>query len=131
MISDREAVLDYLEMTKHGAPELTKAAMECSNQSLRQTFLQMRNECEQSQQQAAQIAMQFNWYLPAGQADQQEIQRIRSFYSGAGGYGQSQGQSGYAGYQGHLGYQGMPGAQSIQSSQNYPGGYSTQTGRYQ
>ncbi|MFZ5641174.1 MAG: spore coat protein [Bacillota bacterium] len=80
MLQDKQMAIDCLEMKKHGAVELTKAAAECSNTQLRQTLMQMRNSCEQAQQEIAQIATTKGWYLPAGNADQQEISRVKGFY---------------------------------------------------
>jgi spore coat protein CotF len=54
--TEREMVLDALQISKAGAVELTQAATEASNPALRQTLLQMRNNCEQSQQQIGQFA---------------------------------------------------------------------------
>ncbi len=72
--------IDCLEMKKHGCVEFTKAASECSNTQLRQTLMQLRNSCEQAQQEIGQIASSKGWYLPADNADQQEISKVRSFY---------------------------------------------------
>jgi len=79
MLTDKDMANDALEMSKVFATELTKAAAECSNQQLKQTFLQMRIQVEQHQEKLANLAIQEGWYLPAGRADQQEINRVRSF----------------------------------------------------
>lgn len=84
MISDKDMAYDCLNMTKESASSLTMAASECSNMNLRQTFLEMRNSAENTQQTISQIAIQKNWYLPAGSADSSEIQRVKSFYQNTG-----------------------------------------------
>jgi len=95
MITDKEMALDALESTKTGCVELTRAATECSNPSLRQTFMQLRDNVEQMQNQIHQIAEQRGWYMPASPADTGEVQRVRSAFTGgaaagtqAGGLGQ-------------------------------------------
>ncbi len=79
MLQDRDMASDALEMTKVHAGELTKAAGECTNKQLKQTFIQMRNQVEQSQELIAQLATQKGWYMPAAPADRQEINRVKSF----------------------------------------------------
>jgi Coat F domain. len=72
-------VLDALEIAKTGAVDLTKAATETSNPALRQTLLQMRNGCEQAQQQIGQIAQSKRFYIPAPPAQQQDVAAISNF----------------------------------------------------
>lgn len=79
MYTEREMILDALEVAKTGAVELTQAATETSNPALRQTILQMRNGCEQSQQQIGQIAQFKRFYMPAPPALQQDISTISQF----------------------------------------------------
>ncbi|WP_366921985.1 spore coat protein [Metallumcola ferriviriculae] len=79
MLQDKDMASDALEMTKVHAGELTKAASECSNKQLKQSFIQMRNQMEQNQEQISQIATQKGWYMPAAPADQQEITRVKTF----------------------------------------------------
>lgn len=80
MISDREMALDTLDMAKHACIDYTKAAMECSNTTLKDMLIQFRNQCEQSQTQIYQIASKNNWYLPATSADPSDINRVAGFY---------------------------------------------------
>lgn len=80
MWQEKYMAIDCLEMKKHGCTTLTKAAGECSNTQLRQALIQMRNSCEQAQQEIGQIASGKGWYLPADNADQQEISKVKSFY---------------------------------------------------
>lgn len=83
MYTDREMTLDALEISKAGAVELTQAATEMSNPALRQALLQMRNHCEQAQQQWGQYAQAKNYYIPAPPAPQQDIQKITNFLNQA------------------------------------------------
>jgi len=79
MYTEREMTLDALEIAKAGAVELTKAATEAGNPALRQTLLQMRNNCEQSQQQISQIAQSKRFYMPAPPAIQQDVATVTQF----------------------------------------------------
>ncbi len=81
MLTDKDMAMDALESCKHLVTELTKAAMECSNPSLKNTFIQMRNRCEQSQQEIAQITQSKGWYMPSIPADHSEIKRVLSFFN--------------------------------------------------
>lgn len=79
MFTDKDIANVILESSKHHITDLTKATMESSGQ-LRQTLMQMRNQCEQDQTAFAQYAIQQNWYLPASPSDRQETQQIANFF---------------------------------------------------
>lgn len=75
---ERDMVNDVISTTKAGSNAYTKAILESSNQSLRQTLQQMRNGDEQFQYNLYQIAEQKGYYHSAGSADQQEVQKVKS-----------------------------------------------------
>lgn len=79
MYTDREMTLDLLEITKAGSVQFTQAATETSIPALRQTIIQMRNQCEQSQQRVGQFAQSKNYYMPAPPAPTQDISAITQF----------------------------------------------------
>jgi spore coat protein CotF len=79
MYTEREMTLDALEIAKTGAVDFTLAATECSNPALRQTLLQIRSQCEQTQQQFGQIAQSKNYYMPAPVAPQQDVMTVAQF----------------------------------------------------
>lgn len=79
MYTDREMTLDALELAKTSAVEFTKAAVESSNPEIRQALLQIRSQCEQTQQQIAQYAQSKNYYMPAPPANLQDINNIGQF----------------------------------------------------
>jgi len=79
VLNDRDIALFVLDHSKHGIEDLTKANMECSG-NLKQTLTQMRNQCEQSQAQLSQMAIQKQWYQPAAPANPQDIQSVAQFY---------------------------------------------------
>ncbi|MCK9223072.1 MAG: spore coat protein [Limnochordia bacterium] len=83
MLSDKDMALDYLEMCKTGTSEALKAALECSNQNLRGTLMSYVTQGEKDSLELSKLASTNNWYLEAGPADSQEIQRISGFYTSA------------------------------------------------
>ena len=60
---------------------LRSVISQASNQQLRQTIQQIRNNCEQSQYQLYQMAEQKGYYQPAAQANPQEIQQVKSSFT--------------------------------------------------
>lgn len=84
MLKDKDMASDCLDMLKHSCSELTKAALETSTPQLRSTLIQMRNSCEQTQQQFSQVLTQNNWYLPSSKAEQSDISRVKGFYQSGG-----------------------------------------------
>ena len=76
MLKDRDIASDCIEMHKHGAIDLTRMALECFNPQLRQTFIAMRNKCEQSQNELSQMATSKGWYIPSPGADSSEISKV-------------------------------------------------------
>lgn len=79
MYTEREMTLDALEIAKTSAVMFTQAATETSNPQLRQVLLQMRSQCEQTQQQISEYAQQRMFYMPAPPAPQQDIQTVAQF----------------------------------------------------
>ena len=78
MLNEKDIANIVLESTKHSIEDLTKASLESSG-NLKQTLIQMRNQCEQSQERLAQLAIQKGWYMPAAPANQQDIQTVANF----------------------------------------------------
>jgi spore coat protein CotF len=79
MYTDREMTLDALKLAKTSAVEFAKAAVESSNPEIRQALLQIRSQCEQTQQQIAQYAQSKNYYMPAPPANPQDIDTTLQF----------------------------------------------------
>lgn len=48
------------------------------NAALKQTLKQMRNQCEQSQEELYQIARSKQYYVPAAKASAEEVQHVKS-----------------------------------------------------
>jgi len=75
MLNDKDYANLTLEMTKHQVEDFTRAALEASG-NLRQALLQIRNQCEQTQERLAQLAVARGWYKPAAPASPQDIQSV-------------------------------------------------------
>ncbi|MGI6148441.1 MAG: spore coat protein [Firmicutes bacterium] len=80
MLTDRDMFLDVLCGVKHEITDLTKAAMEASDDQIRQSFMQYRDKAEQVQLELVAIGTSKGWYVPAPPADQNSVNEIRSHY---------------------------------------------------
>jgi len=80
-MQDRDIFNDLLSGTKHSINSYTMAIQETDNQQLRSTWQTLRTEAEQMQYQIYQMAEQKGYYVPAPQADQNDIQKIKSSFS--------------------------------------------------
>ena len=78
MMQEKEMVNDILSMAKSSLTTYANVISEASNQQLRQTIQQMRNSDEQFQYQLYQLAEQKGFYKAAAQADQSDIQTVKS-----------------------------------------------------
>ena len=64
--------------------ELTRYAgmiAQSENKELKQTLKQMRNACEQSQEELYNIAREKSYYVPAEQATAEEVAHVKSLVS--------------------------------------------------
>lgn len=77
-MQDKEMVNDILSMAKSSLTTYANVIGEASNQQLRSTIQQIRNSDEQFQYQLYQLAEQKGFYKPAAQADQTDIQTVKS-----------------------------------------------------
>ncbi len=78
MLQDREMTMDALDAVKHDILDLTRAAEECSDEKLRQSLLQFRNDAEQTQMKLSSVATEKGWYVSSPMADEQQIQELKS-----------------------------------------------------
>ncbi len=51
------------------------------NKELKQTLKQMRNACEQSQEELYQIARERSYYVPAAKATEEEVAHVKSLFT--------------------------------------------------
>lgn len=77
-LSDKEMVNDILSSTNGSLSNYASVISQTANQQLRQTVQQIRNSDEQWQYQLFQVAEQKGFYKPASQADNQDIQTVKS-----------------------------------------------------
>ncbi|MBP3206588.1 MAG: spore coat protein [Lachnospiraceae bacterium] len=66
--------------------ELTRYAgmiAQSENKELKSTLKQMRNACEQSQEELYQIAREKSYYVPAAKATDEEVAHVRSLFTGS------------------------------------------------
>lgn len=64
--------------------ELTRYAemiSQSENPELKQTLKQMRNACEQSQEELYKIAREKSYYVPASKATEEEIAHVKSLFT--------------------------------------------------
>jgi spore coat protein CotF len=64
--------------------ELTRYAgmiAQSENKELKSTLKQMRNACEQSQEELYQIAREKSYYVPAAKATDEEVEHVKSLFS--------------------------------------------------
>lgn len=78
MFQEKEMVNDALSAAKSELTGYANVISECSNQELRSTIQQIRDNSENSQYELYQIASSKGYYTPAAQASEAEIQDVRS-----------------------------------------------------
>ncbi len=64
--------------------ELTRYAgmiAQSENKELKSMLKQMRNACEQSQEELYQIAREKSYYVPAAKATDEEVEHVKSLFS--------------------------------------------------
>ena len=64
--------------------ELTRYAgmiAQSENKELKQAIKQIRNACEQSQEELYQIAREKSYYVPASKATEEEVQHVKSHFT--------------------------------------------------
>lgn len=92
-MQEKAMVADALNSINSSLKTYTDMISQTENQQLRSTLQQMRNEAEQSQYELYQIAKNKNYYKSAGQASQNEINELKSTFSGSSGWSGSKGMS--------------------------------------
>lgn len=72
MVSDTLAGING-ELVRYG-----EMISQTENMQLKQTLKQIRNQCEQSQEEIYQIARTKQYYVPAAKATREEIEHVKS-----------------------------------------------------
>ncbi|WP_290849745.1 spore coat protein [Eubacterium sp. LMAG:50] len=79
-MQEKYMVIDSLEGINSEIEKFGNMIPQTENKELKQTLKEMRNKCEMSQERLAQIATAKNYYVPAAQASEQEIQSVKSIF---------------------------------------------------
>ena len=79
-MQEKYMVIDSLEGINSEIEKFGNMIPQTENKELKQTLKEMRNKCEMSQEQLAQIATAKNYYVPAAQASEQEIQSLKYIF---------------------------------------------------
>ena len=77
-MEEKYMVNDILESTKAGLTTYQGVINETENSGLRQTFQQIRNNDESFQYELFKVAQAKGYYIPAEQAPQSEIDKIKN-----------------------------------------------------
>lgn len=93
-MQEKTMVTDALNHINSGLKAYADMISQTENPQLRNALIQMRNETEKSQYELYQIAKSKNYYQPPAQASQNEIQNIKSVFSGSTGWAGSRGMTG-------------------------------------
>ncbi len=80
-MKEKDMVNDALSMLNSSITGYANVITQASNQQLRQMISQIRNNCETSQYELYKMAEQKGYYQPASQANQQEVQKVKSNFS--------------------------------------------------
>ncbi len=77
-MDEKVMINDALGMAKTGITTYATAITECANPTLRSTFQEIRNNCECSQFELYHLAHSKNYYTPAQQATDQEVNVVKN-----------------------------------------------------
>lgn len=78
MMTEKEMVNDALNNINSALTSYASAICQTENPELRSVLIQMRNQAEKSQYDLYLIAKNLNYYVPAQQASQEEIMKVKS-----------------------------------------------------
>lgn len=80
-IQEKTMVADTLAGINGELVRYTEMISQTENKELKQTLKQLRNTCEQSQEELYQIARDKSYYVPAAQATEQEVAHVKSLFT--------------------------------------------------
>ncbi len=81
-MQEKDMVNDVLSMLNSSITGYANVIAQSSNQQFRQTIQQVRNNCEMFQYNLYQVAEQKGYYKPAAQANQSDIQQVKTQLGG-------------------------------------------------
>ena len=77
-MQEKDMVNDILSSTKLGLEYYERAIAECNDQTLRQTFQQMRDGDERFQYELYKLALNKGYYKLSNECSQQDLQNIKT-----------------------------------------------------
>ncbi|WP_226666423.1 spore coat protein [Metabacillus litoralis] len=81
MLQEKDMVSDYLSDINTSLSTYAQVISQCDNQALRNAIIQIRNADEQKQWELYQAALQHNYYTPASQAEEQDVQQVKQQFT--------------------------------------------------
>ena len=82
-MNEKTMVADTLTGINGELVRLAEMIPQTENKELKSTLKQLRNACEQSQEELYQIAREKSYYVPAAKATEEEVQHVRSLFTGS------------------------------------------------
>lgn len=80
-MQEKTMVVDTLAGINGELERYASMIAQTENKELKQTLKQMRNACEQSQEEIYQIAREKSYYVPAAKATEEEIAHVKSLFT--------------------------------------------------
>ncbi len=80
-IAEKVMVADTLAGINGELVRYAEMIAQSENKELKQTLKQMRNACEQSQEELYQIAREKAYYVPAAKATKEEVDHVKSLFT--------------------------------------------------
>ncbi len=84
MLEDKTMVADTLTGINGELMRFGEMIPQTENKELKTTLKQFRAACEQSQEELYRIAREKSYYVPAAKATQEEVDHVKSLFSGTG-----------------------------------------------
>lgn len=81
MLQEKTMVADTLAGINGELVRFGEVIGQTENKELKQALKQIRNTCEQSQEELYQIAREKSYYVPAAKATQEEINHVKSLFT--------------------------------------------------
>ena len=82
MLEEKTMVADALTGINGELMRFGEMIPQTDNKELKTTLKQLRAACEQSQEELYQIAREKSYYVPATKATQEEVNHVKSLFSG-------------------------------------------------
>jgi len=80
-IQEKTMVADTLSGLNGELTRYAEMIPHTENKELKQALKQMRNACEQSQEELYQLAREHSYYVPASPATKEEVQHVRGLFT--------------------------------------------------